>query len=497
MAGIRVGGLASGMDIDQIITDLMKAERMPLDKLAQKKQYLEWQRDDYRSINKSLLELDQLIFDGVLRQSSFSKKTVSVSNPGAVSIKNINSTADFSGSIQVKRLASAASMYSKASSTIDSTAKLSDLGITGPITIEAIGKDGSLNTKQVTIDPEKDTLDTLIVKINSQTDVSAYFDKASGKFSISAKNTGDVAGGPEIVLGGDLNFWSALNMDLTSDDAVANNVGTAGVNAEIVYNGMPIVRSSNTFAINGVEISLKAVTDGPVTFSSATDTDAILDTIVKFVDQYNSLIEKIKGELEEKRYRDFQPLTSEQKDSMNEKDIERWEEKARSGTLRGDSILSGALNKMRMDLYTAVSGIAGKNQLAEIGIKTSSNYMDGGKLVIDTDKLRAALTENPNGVYEIFAKNGGTSAEQGLGRRLRDTIKSTMLNIEKRAGKASSTNNAFTLGRNLLNIDSQINRFEDRLIKVEDRYWRQFTAMEKAIQKANSQSAYLMQQFSY
>jgi flagellar hook-associated protein 2 len=121
--------------------------------------------------------------------------------------------------------------------------------------------------------------------------------------------------------------------------------------------------------------------------------DAIMETIVKFVDKYNEVIGKIKGELDEKRYRDYQPLTKEQRETMEEKEIELWEERAKSGTLRGDSILSGSLNKMRMDLYAPVSGLQGVSQLAQIGIKTSSNYLEGGKLIIDPDKLKQAISE--------------------------------------------------------------------------------------------------------
>jgi flagellar capping protein FliD len=494
VAGIRIGGLASGMDIDQLVSDLMKAERIPLDKLSQKKQYTEWQRDDYREMNKALFEFDQLIFDGILKQGSYIKKSVYNSNPDAVSIRNVTSTADFSGTIEVTSLASAASMYSTSSSGLNSTDKLSTQGITGTkLTIQSIGKNGVLETADVSIDPLNDTIETVISKINTQTGVSAYYDKTKGTLSLIAKNTGDVTG-PEIVLGGDSNFWSALKMEANNETATSLGAGTLGANAKLKYNGMPIERSSNTFNINGVEFTLKNKTTQAVTFSSTTDTEAVLDTIVKFVDKYNSLIEKIKGELEEKRYRDFQPLTSEQKDSMDEKDIERWEEKAKSGTLRGDSVLSNSLNEMRMNLYTAVPGLTGFDQLAEIGIKTSKNYQDGGKLIIDPEKLKAAIAENPNSIYELFSKEG-TGDNQGIGRRLRATIKTTMANIEQRAGKATSSNNAFTLGRNLESLDKQINRFEDRLVQIESRYWRQFTAMEKAIQRANSQSMYLMQQF--
>ena len=65
----RIGGLASGMDIDTLVSDLMKAERLPLDKLTQKKQILEWQRDDYRSMNTLLSDFDKYIlkyfFEGI------------------------------------------------------------------------------------------------------------------------------------------------------------------------------------------------------------------------------------------------------------------------------------------------------------------------------------------------------------------------------------------------------------------------------------------------
>src|SRR3954454_15870128 len=112
MADMRISGLASGMNIDEIVTNLMKAERMPLDKIQQKKIYTEWQRDDYRTMNTALSELDKLIFEGVGKQASFNKKTVTVSNENALSVKNVNSTSDFSGTVKVSQLASAATMVS-------------------------------------------------------------------------------------------------------------------------------------------------------------------------------------------------------------------------------------------------------------------------------------------------------------------------------------------------------------------------------------------------
>ena len=94
-----------------------------------------------------------------------------------------------------------------------------------------------------------------------------------------------------------------------------------------------------------------------------------------------------------------------------------------------------------------------------------------------------------------FAGDGNEYGEKGIARRLTDSINQTMDRIYERAGRATATNHQFTLGRNLNDIEQQMDRFEDRLGQIEDRYWRQFTAMEKAMQQANSQAMYMQQQF--
>jgi flagellar hook-associated protein 2 len=521
---MRIGGLASGMDIDSLVSDLMKAESIPLDKLEQKKKYMEWQRDDYREINKMMLDLDTTIFEDLILSDTYSQKTVSVSDSSAVSIENLTSTTDFSGTIQVERLASSATMVS-AETVIDPTKKLSEY-VTGTqtIKIKAIKEDGTLQADDtvtdetlqpsdketvITFNPAEETIESLISKINEQSNVNMFFDSVTGKVSVTAKNTGNVPADPtngetaqtaEIIFedstGGFIQNVLKLNLNNNTTNGTNVNSVTAGVDAKFTYNGLETTRPSNTFAINGFEITLKNPTgNDKVTFNSKADVDAITEKIVKFVDEYNKLIEKVNGELNEKRYRDYQPLTEEQKKEMDEKTIEMWEEKARSGTLRSDSVLSSSINKLRSNFYSPVSGLTGINQLAEIGITTTRNYLDGGKLTIDEDKLKEAISKDPNAIYQLFTKDGETTAEKGIARRLRDTLDATMNSIEEKAGKTSSTNNTFSLGKMLNNIDNQIDRFQDRLIQVEDRYWRQFTAMEKAIQQANQQSTYLMQQF--
>lgn len=503
---LRIGGLASGMDIDTLVEQLMTAERVPLDKINQKKTYTEWQRDDYREMNSLLLDLDNTIFNGVAKQASFIKKTVAISNSDALSVKNVNSTIDFSGSIKINQLASAATMQSYTTSRItDSSKKLSDFGIeeNQTIKISAITKDGVMQEKPFELTITKDdTLDSVISKINKDSGVTAFFDPVSKKFSITAKNTGDIANdAPEIILSDDGEspnkfFNNILGMNSNNNLAAERGAGTSGSNAKVEYNGLEIIRPSNTFTINGVEFTAKKLTTEAVTFSSTPDVDGILDTITQFVNKYNELVDKIRTKTTETKYRDYQPLTDAQKEDMSEDEIEKWEKLAKSGTLKNDSILNSVLTKMRSNFSSPVSGTSTYSQLSQIGISTTANYLDGGKLTINEDKLRAAISADPNAVYELFQKDGATSSEQGIARRLRDTLKTAMTDITDKAGKTTSVNNTFTLGKVLNNYASQITRFEDKLKLIENRYWARFTAMETAINKANSQSTYLTSMFS-
>ncbi|MGG2953030.1 flagellar hook-associated protein 2 [Geobacillus stearothermophilus] len=490
---MRISGLASGMDIDKIVSDLMKAERMPLDKLKQKKQLLEWQRDDYRSMNTLLQGLDDYLFSNITLQSSMLKKTVSSSNESVVTATAGSSAANVASAIQVNQVATSAVWLSDATKRVDKASFSVDADVT--LTINVTNGDGT--TKQAAITVKKGTtLYGVIAQLNSNLDlgVSAFYDEQTGRVSIMKKEMGAKA---SLVLADQATVDFFAQLGFTNTAAGQELTGkTAGKDADITINGLRTTRSSNTFTINGVTYTVKGT--GTATVSVATDADAMFNAIKGFVDKYNETIAKINAELKEERYRDYPPLTDEQKEAMTEKQIELWEEKARSGMLRGDSILSSALSKMRMNVYTKVEGAnipSGFSQLAQIGITTSSNYLDGGKLIIDETKLREKIKENPDAVYQLFNQDGATDAEKGIARRLRDTIKETIGKIEQKAGKTVWTNQQFAIGRDLIQINDQIDRFQDRLKQIEDRYYRQFTAMEEAIQRANQQSMYLMNAF--
>lgn len=483
---MRISGLASGMDTETIIYDLMKANRIPLNKVTQKKAYMEYQLDDYRTINRQLNDFSIMSWESLLSpaSSAFRKKTVEISSPDAVAIKSKDSSPDFSGTLKVDQLATNATMQSAEIAGAQgkaTTQTLADLGITGNSITITTKNDKGENVEKTFTAESTDTLKSLLDKINRDSGVNAFFDTGTGQIALSAKNSG---GGEAIKVEGDL----AIGLGFIDGQTAS------GLDAKFSLNGLEMTRASNTFEVNGLEFTLKETTSNPITFNSTSDTESIFDAVVNYVDEYNKLIEGLNSKIREQKYRDFQPLSAEEKADMKENEIKLWEEKAMSGTLRNDPTISNMLTKMRTALMGTAGTGEGKGTLSEIGITTSKAYMDHGKLVIDKDALRAAIEEDPSKVEKLFTNNpsGGTEAEKGFAVRLRTLAQESQKVITNKAGKAGDSNETFTLGRSLKDMIKQIEQFERRMEMVETRLWKQFSAMEQAINRANAQSAQLM-----
>ena len=361
-----------------------------------------------------------------------------------------------------------------------------------------------------------ESLNGVINKVNaSDVGVSMFYDSFTDKVTLTRTETGDfnTSGDKEeiVVSGGFMNRVLRFQAEEENGDPKFNGTDPiyvaeqGGQNAIFTINGLRTERNSNSFDINGVTFQLKntfnqteGANDPPVTITINNDSNAVFENIKGFIDKYNELIGKINSKTQEEKFRDFLPLSDEQREQLSDKQQEKWEEKAKSGLLRRDSTLTSLLTTMRQDFYGAVESDAitsTYNQLSKIGIKTTANYMEGGKLEIDEAALKKAIEEDPESVESLFRAAGPTNGQRGIAQRLYDSVGKTMDILYEKAGKSYSVNNQFTLGRQLDSLNKQIDRFEDRMVDLEDRYYRQFSAMEKAIQQANSQSAQLMQYF--
>lgn len=488
---MRIGGLASGIDTESIIKDLMQAERIPLNKLEQDKTKLEWQRDAFRDVNKLLSELDNMMLDMKL-SSTYNSKLISSTQSDAVKATANAGASNGTYSINVSQLATSAINVSEGEVEFDPNKTLHEQGITEDVEFTTFDKDGNEQTHTYKVE-EGDTLKDLMKKVNDDKDspIRMSYDETANKLIMETTRTGEYNAsedGSEISFANDSEFAQKFKLSTENE--------TGGENAIFTYNNAYESESrDNQYSLNGVTFQFYDTTDGNATLTVNNDVDGSVENIMKFVDKYNEIVETINGSQQEEKYRDFPPLTEEQKKEMTEREIELWEEKAKSGLLKGESSLSNGLFNMRESWYSTVNGDGAFKSLTEIGITTSTNYMDGGKLVVDESALREAITDDPESVQKLFS-NSSEGDDRGLINRLENAVESTMGQISQRAGNVTDTSlDSYTLGKRMKDIDSRITNFERRLEQTEARYWRQFSEMERAISMMNQQSSMLMSNF--
>jgi flagellar hook-associated protein 2 len=338
-------------------------------------------------------------------------------------------------------------------------------------------KDGAMQKIQLSEDA---TVDNLIAALNGkETGISAFFEPISGKLALTQKQTGSTAV---------IEFGAATQaaLGIASTDA-----SKAGTDAQFMLNGIPMTQSSNTVTIDNMTLTLKSTfASGAVTLSAATDTQKIFDNIKGFVDKYNETIDLMNKKTREERFRSFAPLTQAQRDELSEDEIKKWEEKAMSGMLRGDTILRGTMDTLRSKWSgaTSTTNDLDMSRLFQIGLSTVSDFTNGGKIELNEEKLKAAIEKDPEQVYKLF-----TDENTGLLPQIRDTAKDSRETITRIAGADGAGAPTYSMGREMTQMDTRIKRLNDLLIDKENAYYRRFAAMETAMNQANSQAASLQQ----
>jgi flagellar hook-associated protein 2 len=492
---MRISGLASGMNTDEIVDSLVKAQSYRLDKMQQTKITTNWKSDAYRDVNKKIDEFRKAM-EGLRLQSTFNKQAVTSSDSRIeVASGGVSTHSEFiisEATLPTAARPAIASFDSKMAS--GSTV----IGGTENITFTLNGID-----EPITITPEM-TFDQAIATINGlseKTNVKAA--NVGGSLVLTSIGSGSTQ---KVEITG-LTGTNKLGLGNTSI------IGKDASSGTVTINDTQIHISSNKFTYEGVTFNLKeTVAPGAnISVRVGTDTQGIFDNIKTFVDKYNGLIAEFNGKLNEKRYRDYPPLLEDQKKDMKENDIKLWDEKAKSGLLTNDSTIRSFLTEMRNSLNTVIEG-AGVSpnfkSLKDIGISFSSNYQDNGKLTLDESKLKGLLQTNAEDIKKLFTTkaDGATSASttvtdsnmhknSGFGWRIYDRLNVAISQLGTIAGSPnSSVDTKSTIAQQLKSLDSNIFREQDKIRAYEDRMWKQFTAMEKALQQLNSQGSWLSQQ---
>nr|WP_279591592.1 flagellar filament capping protein FliD [Paenibacillus sp. BK720] len=574
------------MDYESMIKQIMDAQRVPLDKLNQKKQINQWKQDDYRAINNKILDFKNAAFDMKL-QSGYLTKTASSSNTNVATVTGTATAIEGSYTLQVEQLAKAATLKS---GTLNGSTVGKDTTITvNGVNVEVKSSDtyqdlaNKINAESVKTGVKvayDSTLKTMFfssaktgaaadidlrgsdvgsilglttsttaatttgsVKLASDTSLASYAGKAFSlkiggqeykvdltdkstvgdlvsKMNDSLKNTGvslslnsagnlvidnpDKSKTIDFTTGSDAGVVGALGLTGATPTDTAPSIYTQGQNAKVKFNGVEGEYDSNTFTIAGLSITAKSEGADVTSIGVTQDVDSVFNKIKSFVDKYNDLIGSINSELSEEKYRDFAPLTDAQKKEMTDDQIKQWEDKAKSGMLANDSVLTSSLYSMRQALSSSISGLASgqlKN-LSDIGISSSlisgtavsGSYLDKGKLYIDETKLKQMIAEKPDEVMALFNaddKDSKSTAGDGVATRLYNQASAIFSQIVDKAGTSTSVKNTFVLGKESLDLDKQISALQTRLDDMETRYYNQFTQMETYISQMNSRSSSL------
>lgn len=490
---MRVSGLSSGMDIDSLVQQLMSAKRVPLDKLNQNKQLLEWRRDSYRAMNSAIVDFRQNKLAKYRTATEMNVFTAEVTgNKDAISVKASTGANPVSMAVEVNQLATQTSLTSLTlTEGTTSNTKLSTLRPGTDTFTFTVSRGSETSPVQKTFEFSKDdTIADVLKKLNgdSTAGIQASYDEAGRKIIIKSKEYGNDT----------VRFEGNL---LTEAFGIADpkSATVKGQSANVVINGTTYNPTSNKLTVNGIEITLLKETGTEMaTITTKADGKKAIETIKAFIEDYNSLIATLNSKVSEQKYRSYLPLTAEQKKEMKEDDIKNWEARAKSGLLRNDEILTEALSSMRSLLSSSSVKYGDKSiSLASIGI-TTGEYTENGKLYLrDETKLLQAIEENPDQVMELFVGSSDGSSK-GIFDKMYDNLLVTLGRISDKAGTSkystditTSLNEQSTMGKELTDLNDRISTLAQRLTQMENTYYSQFTAMEKAINQLNAQSASL------
>lgn len=368
-------------------------------------------------------------------------------------------------------------------------------------------KDGKysmkINGKEISVDKNATIADLVSAVNKSDAGVTMTYSKLENKFVIKANDMGN---GGDVDIDEDDEFAKALGLT-----AGAGGAYEIGENAKFVIDGVEIYHNSNTYTMEGVTFDFDEVElNTDITVNISKDYDNIKQAIKDFVKDYNQLIDDVYKHIGTAPKRDsknnkYEPLTDAEKEDMSEKEIEKWEDAAKTGVIYNDSTVSGIMSKLRLSIYNSVKLDDGTTfGLYNMGIKVTTSMTDKegarrGKLEIDEEKLDKAFEENPEAISKLF-----TDPNSGIMKQINDTIddavstrrieNSTTIKgtlIRKAGLESGSTAKDNAIYRQMEQINKRIATLQDRYDSKEDYWWSVFTNLEKMMANANSQSNYL------
>lgn len=373
---------------------------------------------------------------------------------------------------------------------------------------------------------------------NSGANVQGGYDTVNDSFSLYNKTSGS-ANKIGLKANNEASVDLLNKLHLASYDGQTNTLGNeisftkdtlteaaVGTNAKATIDGKTYESDTNKLNVANVIYNFNGVSaknaDGTYqasTISVSQDTDKIVDNVKKFVETYNTLIDSLNTKYREEKNTDYKPLTKKQESEMTESQINKWNEKAKSGLLYHDNNIYSIISDMREALYTEVDAVDtvltdargnkySYNSMSSIGITSSTNQ---GHITLDEEKLKKALTEDPDCVYQLFASDqdstyisGSTNKNQsdtytsksdylntGIANRLYNSMTTNIRNLESYAGTSKETDDESYLGKLITNMNTKMTSFQTLMKSYESKLYKKYDAMEVALSKLGAQLSYI------
>ena len=513
MAGkIRITGMNSGLDTDSMVRELVNAYEKQGEKYTKAKTKTEWKQEAWFTLNNKIKNFFSKSVNNMRFSSAYSKKKTTVSDSSKANVITSAGAVNGTQSLEVTDLAKTAYLTGKELKTdksgnaVTKATTLADLGYTGGDAEIKIGKgarkaDGTYDS-YVTPNIKVNGSTTLeqFAKQVSEAGYNANFDESTGRFFISSKESGAVNNFDFVSTGSDADSAiSLLGIKVTDDDTGAYK--TDGADATIKLNGATFRSATNTFSINGLTITAKEKTTSAISMVTDTDYDEIYDNVKSFLKEYNSLVNEFDKLYNAKSSKGFEPLTAEEKDAMTEDEIDKWEARIKDALLKSDSELDTISSAMHNAMLASFEIDGKKYSLGSFGINTLGYFEapenqknayhiygdpDDPDVSGKEDRLRAMIASDPEATASFFQK-----LSQGL--------YDAMNKISSRSDSYKSFGNFFSdkkVQKDLEDQTKQVTKWEDYVAKMEDKYYRQFTAMESAMSSLQSQQSYISQLFA-
>ena len=499
VSGVRLPGLATGMDTESMVNAMLGAEKEKIDKLKGEEQIIKWQQEIYREIIGDVKKFTDKYMsvaskDSILNSNSWNTTAITSSNSDVITATGSAGAPNIDYNFNVKKLAETAS--ASTDSIKNTSQSLNELGLNGKVEFKLkFGSGEDQITETITLE-STDTVASMIEKINKASDgnVKASFSEMTGKFTLETRSTGENS--TLEVVGDDgkspskaLDF---LKLQAKDGTELKENSIIKGSNSEIEVKDASgnLIRTlkeeSNSFTIDGIRYNVNATGESRIT--SKTDTTKVVENMKSFIEDYNKILDKVYKLVGEKDNREFEPLTEEQKKDMSDDEIKKWEEKAKEGILRNDRELSKFVDDLHKVMFGSDENIT---FLASIGITGHPDPTKKGQLSLDEEKFKIALETKGDEIYKKLAGNSDSIFENVRSNINRYVGSSSSIFAEKAGidNTSSETNNYFT--EKLKKQADIIKELTRKMNRKEDSLYAKFANMEKTMNKLNAQ----MQQF--